>query len=339
MKEVDVNLISIVVPVYNAERFIRQTIDHILKQEYEDYELILVNDGSSDSSLSIMQEYTGHPKIRILSSNNRGAPYARNWGASVAKGEYILFFDADDFFYDQMLQKLDRMTALAPDLIMWNFDFVNEEGVNAHPCYREFPVEGLLNLNSFKVMKEVLHMAPLPDNKLYRSELIKKYNIYFDDIGIAQDVNFFYKYLSICKSAFLCAESLCAYRVVEGSVSHSFTEKILDIMKCFEYVDDFCAQNGGSADYINELWDLKVEHYNNQYWKHLKMNDPKLRYKTVKLLTDQYRDIIEQHKDVLSDRSLTIINIALKRWERRFIYLNPLYPSYVSWKNKKRLNK
>ena len=90
-------LFSIIIAVYNKEKYIGQTIESILKQKYENYELILIDDGSTDSSYEICKEYANkNKKIRFLHHKNEGVSVTRNRGLQVAKGEYVLFVDADD---------------------------------------------------------------------------------------------------------------------------------------------------------------------------------------------------------------------------------------------------
>ena len=100
--------LSIIVPVYNAEKYLHKCVDSILAQTMEDFELILVNDGSKDNSLSIMEEYRNkYPeKIKTLSLENGGQGRARNHGISIAQGEYLGFVDSDDYIETEMYEKL-----------------------------------------------------------------------------------------------------------------------------------------------------------------------------------------------------------------------------------------
>lgn len=91
-------MLTIIVPIYNTENYLSECIDSILNQSYKDIELILINDGSTDNSSSICDEYSSKDKrIKVIHIENRGVSYARNTGLSIAKGEYITFVDSDDF--------------------------------------------------------------------------------------------------------------------------------------------------------------------------------------------------------------------------------------------------
>ena len=99
--------VSIVIPVYNAENFIKDCLDSILSQTYKDFEVILINDGSTDSSEKIIEEYIKKDdRICLINQENQGAPKARNLGIKKSKGKYIMFFDADDILKQNSLEIL-----------------------------------------------------------------------------------------------------------------------------------------------------------------------------------------------------------------------------------------
>ena len=97
--------VSVIVPIYNASRNLRQCIDSILAQTFSDFELICVDDGSTDDSLSILREYeAADSRVRVLTQTNQHAGVARNAGKAVAQGEYLVFWDSDDFFHPKALE-------------------------------------------------------------------------------------------------------------------------------------------------------------------------------------------------------------------------------------------
>ena len=97
---------SVIIPVYNAEKYIERAIDSIVKQDYKDYEMILINDGSTDRSLEIIQRLAErNTRIRVESIVNEGVSHARNKGIELANGEYVLFMDADDMHEENTLQQ------------------------------------------------------------------------------------------------------------------------------------------------------------------------------------------------------------------------------------------
>ena len=98
--------ISIIVPVYNAEKYIGTCIDSILKQTYQNFELLLINDGSSDNSLEVLNQYSKKDKrIRVIDQKNIGVAKTRNKGIQLARGEYIAFIDNDDYIDEDYLEQ------------------------------------------------------------------------------------------------------------------------------------------------------------------------------------------------------------------------------------------
>lgn len=97
--------VSVIIPVYNAEKYLSQCLDSVVKQTFKDFEVICVNDGSKDNSAHILYHYAfQYPNVRVLNQKNKGSSVARNTGMEMAKGEYIYFMDADDYIHPQLLE-------------------------------------------------------------------------------------------------------------------------------------------------------------------------------------------------------------------------------------------
>ncbi len=115
-------LISIIMPVYNVERYLEDSIESIIKQTYHNIEVICINDGSTDSSLEILESYAKHDsRIRIISQENHGASSARNAGLKVATGEYVYFFDSDDTLKEDTLKLIiDEFNRYQSDIVLFD---------------------------------------------------------------------------------------------------------------------------------------------------------------------------------------------------------------------------
>ncbi len=127
-------MVSIVVPVYHAQRFIEETMDSVLAQTYEDWELLLVVDGSSDPTIAVIEEYIDkkqEQRIRLLiQENNKGAALARNRGVQEAKGRYLAYLDADDLWKPQKLEKeLRFMQEKNASFVFTGYEFADENAV------------------------------------------------------------------------------------------------------------------------------------------------------------------------------------------------------------------
>lgn len=130
--EMQLNLVSIITPVYNAERFISETIDSVTNQNYQDWELILVNDCSSDNSVKIVEDYVAKDaRIKLINlKENSGAAVARNAGIEAARGQYIAFVDSDDCWSpSKLMDQLDFMQSQHIAFSYTNFALVSESGV------------------------------------------------------------------------------------------------------------------------------------------------------------------------------------------------------------------
>ena len=122
-------LISVIIPVHNASKFINKAINSILKQSYKKIELILIDDGSEDNSLKIINEYKKKYKnIRVISQKNYGAGLARNTGIECAKGAYVMFLDADDFYNkDCCACALEAIQESNADFLSFGANFFNKK--------------------------------------------------------------------------------------------------------------------------------------------------------------------------------------------------------------------
>lgn len=121
-------IVSIIVPVYNVERYLRQCLDSLVNQTYQNNEIICVDDGSTDASSEILTEYAlKNSKVRVIRQENSGVSAARNVGFSFATGEYVMYVDGDDWIDVRTCEKaVFKAEEYAADLVMW-------------PYIREFP--------------------------------------------------------------------------------------------------------------------------------------------------------------------------------------------------------
>ena len=152
--------ISIIVPVYNVERFLRKCIDCILAQTFIDFELLLINDGSKDNSGAICDEYGAKDsRIRVFHKKNGGVSSARNLGLDNAKGEWVIFMDADDFWCDNTI-----LEQLYSNAIEYNIDIVRGE-------YKAVDSEGNL-----------LFERPIPSKKMEFANTVLSPSRFYKDI-------------------------------------------------------------------------------------------------------------------------------------------------------------
>ena len=98
---------SVIVPVYNTQEYLKRCIESVLNQTYKNYEIILINDGSTDNSLEILKKYESNSKVKIITQKNHGLSYTRNVGISHATGDYVILLDSDDFLEKDLFKVLN----------------------------------------------------------------------------------------------------------------------------------------------------------------------------------------------------------------------------------------
>ena len=201
---------SVIIPVYNAEKTLHRCVDSLLNQNYPDAEIILVNDGASDSSGEICAEYAKkHECIVYIQKENGGVSTARNAGLDAARGAYVLFVDSDDFVPEEYFCKLDDLGSdMHYDCIFFSHTVVDG---NTHTVKALKPFSSTKAEECVPLFCEALYRKWLshPINKRYVREIIEENHLRFpEDLSIGEDKTFSLKYVLNCKSCRVSPESL-----------------------------------------------------------------------------------------------------------------------------------
>lgn len=130
---------SVIVPVYNVEKYIEKCIDSIEKQTFKDYEVIVVNDGTKDNSIELIKDR----KVKIINQKNKGLSAARNTGVKHAKGEYLIFLDSDDYWEEDLLKEINNSLEDDPDVVRFQIQEVDEE----NNIIKKYSEESFTSLN------------------------------------------------------------------------------------------------------------------------------------------------------------------------------------------------
>ena len=186
---------SVIVPVYNAESTLTRCLDSLLEQEFSSFELLLINDGSTDGSGRICKEYAAkHNEIVYFEQPNRGASAARNLGLDNAKGRYIVFVDSDDYVLDGYFETLERYLDEKCQLLIFESEF---EGVNLKSKCRR-TLRGTADRNeTVRFLVKALRKQQLNAvwNKVYLNDIIKKAHLRFDErLRVGEDKVFVVRY-------------------------------------------------------------------------------------------------------------------------------------------------
>lgn len=211
--------VSIIVPIFNIEKYLKKCIESLINQKYENYEIILIDDGSSDSSRNIIDKYAvKYPKIRALHHLNRGVSYTRNRGIKEATGDYIAFIDGDDWVEPNYLSKMiDYLESNDLDFVVCNYSFYedNTGKIMDRTMYRCTEC-----VDKIQAAKILLTTSCVPWNKIYKKSIIDKF-VFPENIAIGEDSVFLIKLLGKCNRIGFLKESLLFYRQRDGSAMHS----------------------------------------------------------------------------------------------------------------------
>ena len=231
-------LVSVIIPIYNCENNLDRCINSVLNQTYKNIELILVNDGSIDSSGDICDFYSKKDKrIKVIHQKNQGVSIARNNGVNIAKGYYIQFVDADDYIdKNDMIEKLTMAMEEGVDLVICGYKWVNEKK-HSNKVIKKIPAEATYDerdflLNFGELYNDVIISSPW--NKLYLRKIIQKHNILFpENINIGEDLLFNLQYMYYCNKVKIIKDLLYNYmRRDSKSLTSKLKRIFLKIKKC-----------------------------------------------------------------------------------------------------------
>lgn len=247
--------VSIIIPIYNAEKNLPRCIESVLKQEYTNFELILVDDGSSDSSGAICDEYREKEhRIRVIHKKNTGVSDSRNIGISMAQGEYIQFLDSDDWITSEATGLMVRMAEEHHcDMVISDFYRVVGERVSHKG---DIPEEGVLSrveFASYMLEKPADFYYGVLWNKLYKREIIEKHQLRMDkDISWCEDFMFNLEYIRHIEQIYVSRVPFYYYVKTKGSlVSHNMGMSKTVQMKrtVFQCYNAFCKDIFDEDDY------------------------------------------------------------------------------------------
>ena len=186
---------SVIIPVYNVENYLHRCINSILVQEYTDLEILLIDNGSTDSSGSICDTYASeYSNISAYHIENHGVGSARNFGLAKAQGEFICFVDADDYLVGNLFSDMENQLDSGLDLLV--FSYYNSLEKNLSETTRSakiLPIEGKKDRNQFIALFTELFLSDMMYtvwNKIYRREFLEEHRIMFEQYELGEDVRF-----------------------------------------------------------------------------------------------------------------------------------------------------
>lgn len=220
--------VSVIIPVYNAEKYLGKCLESLLSQTLQEMEIICVDDGSSDGSPEILKRFQGRDeRVRILTQENQYAGAARNNGMKEAQGEYLLFLDADDFFENTLLEKVyNQGKKMEADIVLFGAKQYNDKTGIVSPASWYFKRDALPRENPFSGKTENTDVfalvTPAPWTKLFRREFVEKQGLSFQGLQNSNDVYFVLTALALAEKITYVDEELVFYRVgMKGSLQGS----------------------------------------------------------------------------------------------------------------------
>lgn len=246
MKDIKLPRISVIVPIYNVDKYIERCVESIIKQTYTNIEIILVDDESPDNCAKICDEYAKKDsRIKVIHKKNGGLSSARNSGLDIASGEYILFVDGDDYIHESAVEiTLREAICNNADIVHFNFQSVDEEGNELK--IKNIDLDHNKLLNSYETIcgyvKEY-KIKVMAWNKLYRSKLFE--DLRFDEGYVYEDELIFPKIISKSKINYTINDKLYYYVNAPNSITKSsLTKNKVESKKYLvKFLEEFYLEN------------------------------------------------------------------------------------------------
>ena len=211
-------VLTVVSPIHNGTLYLEPFLQSVLHQSFSSFELIMVDDGSTDNSAQIIQRYQDKDcRIRLFRQPHLGAGSARNLGLSHAKGQYIIFLDCDDWFCEDFFKTMiDRIEKDRSDVAVCEF-FIYDQKTKQTRRFR-IAEEAVSEMAGTNLIFDLL--APNPWTKLYRTDFLRQQKLSFQEIASCNDWSFAYASLACARKISVVREPLAYYRVRSGSISN-----------------------------------------------------------------------------------------------------------------------
>lgn len=239
---------SIIVPTYNAENFIINCADSLKNQNFKNYEVLFINDGSTDNTLKVLNKYIKDNKLtnfKVITKKNGGVSSSRNYGIKHATGEYLLAVDSDDFVTNDFLEKIDKSITNDVDILIFSFyEYFDDNNIN-----KKIGVHKVTDI----LIKDALISAPAQWNKAIRRSLFTQNNISFPEGLIYEDLGTIPKLFLLTNKIKFTDEYIYYYRQQANSIMHTFNEKLFNIYPILDSLKDFYNKNDQENIYRDEL--------------------------------------------------------------------------------------
>ena len=253
--------ISIILPAYNEGKYIKKAVDSVLNQTFDDFELIIVNDGSGDDTLSIINGFEDE-RIRIINQSNQGPGASRNNALKIACGEYVMFLDGDDWYCpDALKTAYDEITSKGTDISI--FQIIKYDG-------SEYSENSWFNLDNFpdsfeervfnphECMDFLFDISVSATQKIFRREFLAEINARFPEGIYFEDMPFFFYTFLKAEKVSIIKRHLYVRRKHDGSITESVDLKFLDTVEAGQILMDIFIENEWYDMYLFDLLAFKI---------------------------------------------------------------------------------
>lgn len=338
--------ISIVIPAFNVERCIHKTLNSLIAQTVKDFEIIIVDDGSTDNTYRTAKNFllnSGFRNYTLLRKPNGGVSSARNAGIKEAKGGYIIFLDGDDYVAPQLIEKVEGIISkYKPDIVCWKHKSVGESGKKKIP---QFPFKGLKEeriFTGFEVLEKVLieksYWICTGSAAYLRNMLVVNDLEYDENHQYGEDQEFIFRCLAESKEVYFIDDVLTYYVKRGGSASHSVHNKYLDaylsIMGARRYIYKKVSElkKNQGQNLLKAIEEHAIIHFPvllNKYILNLKWPSYK---EIVKIINRLYPNLLEQVLVRVRTEKVIISNVKARDKIRLGIFrLFPRLYVFIYW--------
>lgn len=241
--------VSIIIPIYNTEKYLEDCLKSLINQTYQNIELIIVNDGSTDNSYQICQKYSNYKNIKLINQKNQGVSIARNAGINIATGDYLMFVDSDDYIKANMVEVLVN-NIKESDLAICEY---YEEYKNKSIPVKIKSADKVIN-NKEAMLQTFGTVGGYSWNKLFKATIIKQNKLSFNpNIHMLEDQLFVIEYLKFAKSITIINQPLYKYRIRKSSITNiSNTKKYNTLLISLQQINMIMKENNLSDIFIKQ---------------------------------------------------------------------------------------
>ena len=249
--------ISVIIPVYNSSTYLRKCLDSVVNQTLKDIEIIVINDGSTDDSKNIIEEYScKYKNIIFIDQENKGIGKTRNIGIKKATGEYITFVDSDDYIKENMLEEYYKYAK------KHNFDLVIGSYIKKINNKEIIFENNKFKTGNVKTTPQILYLIEYgPWAKLYKREMLINNNIYFDEKRKYEDMPFVSKALLKSKLIGQITEPYYYYIIHNNSETTTMDKRVFDILDILKEIKDYYKREYYLRDELDYVIINKVTTY------------------------------------------------------------------------------